>query len=164
MHGLNEQLLEEVRRRTSIVEEYFRNYYEYLSRRKFAKASEALWGILNNLASILSVLYGGEPISKHVELRELVTLLAKKLGNQEILRWYRACEKLHANYFHNFMDEDEFEEHRIEAEKLIDELQKTGVRGVEEARHRTLKKPRLPYEDSRIPRGSAYDSELRSLQ
>jgi len=67
-----EELAREVKRRMSIVESYSRNYAEYLRRGDYAKASEALWGILNNLASILSLLYGGRPISKHDELRSFI--------------------------------------------------------------------------------------------
>lgn len=127
MHGFGDQFLKEIKRRLLIVEEYSKNYYEYLNRRELTKASEAIWEIINNLASILSILYRGEPILRHDELREFMHLLAAKLGNEQVLKWYRACERLHANYFHNFMDEESFEEYRIEAEKLINELQKLIV-------------------------------------
>ncbi|MEM4970840.1 MAG: PaREP1 family protein [Sulfolobales archaeon] len=124
----SEELLEEVRRRMGIVEIYFKNYQEYLDRREFEKASEMLWGILNNLASMLSMLYGGEPIRKHDELRMFMNVLAQRIREPEILRLYRSCEKLHANFFHSFMDEIDFEECRIDAEKLIDILQKLVYR------------------------------------
>jgi len=119
-----EELAEEVRRRIGIIESYSRNYAEHLRRGDYAKASEALWGILNNLASILSILHGGRPISRHDELRSFMNSLASMLRNEEIVRWFRACERLHSNFFHNFMDEAEFEEHRVEAEKLVGTLQK----------------------------------------
>jgi len=119
-----EELAGEVRRRMSIVENYSRNYAEYLHKGDYAKASEALWGILNNLASILSLLHGGRPISRRDELRSFMNDLASALKSEEVVKWFRACERLHANFFHNFMDKDAFEEHRAEAEKLIYTLQK----------------------------------------
>jgi len=117
-------LTEEVRRRIGIVEMYSRNYVEYLQRRDYAKASEMLWGVVNNLASILSILHGGKPISRHDELRSFIQSLASALKREDIVKWFRACERLHSNFFHNFMDEETFEEHRAEAEKLIDMLQR----------------------------------------
>jgi len=119
-----EELVREVRRRVDIVERYSRNYVEYLRRRDYAKASEMLWGVVNNLASVLSVLHGGEPISRHDELRSFIEGLASMLRNEDIAKWFRACERLHSNFFHNFMDEAAFEEHRVEAEKLVGTLQK----------------------------------------
>lgn len=127
-----ERLVEEVRRRISIIETYYRNYVEHLSRKEYAKASEALWGILNNLASILSMLYGGKPISKHDELRKFINHLASMLRSEDIVRWCRSCEVLHANYFHNFMDEDMFEHYRADAEKLINTLQRLVVEKLRE--------------------------------
>jgi len=115
-----EELAGEVRRRISIVESYSRNYAEYLHRRDYAKASEALWGILNNLASILSLLHGDRPISRHDELRSFIYDLAAALKSEEVVKWFKACERLHAN--HNFMDKD-----TAEAEKLIYTLQKLVV-------------------------------------
>jgi len=122
-----EGLAEEVRRRIGIIESYSRNYAGYLRKGDYAKASEALWGILNNLASILSILHGGKPISRHDELRNFMNSLASMLRNEDIVKWFRACEILHSNFFHNFMDEAMFEEHRVEAEKLINVLQKLVV-------------------------------------
>lgn len=118
-------------RRKSIVEEYSRNYREYLDKRELPKASKALWGMVNNLASILSILYQGKPVSGHKELRVFMKHLAERLRNEEILRWLRSCETLHANYLHGFMDEELFEEYRLEAEKLINELQRLIQRELE---------------------------------
>jgi len=119
-----EELAGEIKRRMGIIESYSRNYAEYLRRGDYAKASEMLWEIVNNLASILSILYGGKPISKHDELRSFVNSLAAALKREDIVRWFRACERLHSNFFHNFMDEETFGEYRAEAEKLIDALQR----------------------------------------
>jgi len=127
-----EELIEEVKRRIGIIESYSRNYVDYLHKGDYAKASEMLWGILNNLASILSLLHGGKPISGHPELKSFITSLASMLRNEDIVKWFRACEKLHANFFHHFMDEATFEEYRVEAERLINTLQKLVVEKLQE--------------------------------
>jgi len=122
-----EELAGEIKRRMSIIENYSRNYAEYLRRGDYAKASEMLWGIVNNLASILSILHGGKPISRHDELRSFMNSLAAALKREDIVKQFSACERLHSNFFHNFMDEEEFEEYRVEAEKLIDALQRLAA-------------------------------------
>jgi len=129
-----EELAREVVRRIAIVERYSQNYAEYLLRGDYAKASEALWGIVNNLASILSILYRGKPISDHKELRMFMRDLAVMLGVSEVVEWFRACEVLHANYYHNFMDKEMFEDHRVKAEKLINTLQKLVAEKMRELR------------------------------
>ncbi len=127
-----EELLREVRRRISIIETYSKNYVEYLSRGEYAKASEAVWGILSNLVSILNILHGGKPVARHDDLRKSINTLASMLRNEEVIRWYRACETLHANYYHNFMDENLFHQHRADAEKLINTLQRLVQRKLRE--------------------------------
>ncbi|WP_069807872.1 PaREP1 family protein [Vulcanisaeta thermophila] len=129
------ELLREVERRIAIISTYSRNYQEYLRKGERAKASEMLWGIVNNLASILSIIHGEGPINSHAELRRFMDRLAWQVGEQ-VLTWYRSCEVLHAIYYHNFMDEELFEHYRSDAENLIDllnrlvyeELGKLGIK------------------------------------
>jgi len=131
----NRDLIEKIQHRVNIIRKYFENYYRHLDARDYMKASEDLWGIVNNLASILSLLSRGKPISKHSELRELIDHLIKLKQNPELKELLLACERLHANFFHNFMDEEQFREHREKAEKLIriletyisEELSKRGL-------------------------------------
>jgi len=130
-----EDFIKEIQRRRHVIREYFENYYKHLEVRDYVKASEDLWGIVNNLASILSLLLRGKPIGKHSELRELIDHLITMKQNPELKELLLACETLHANFFHNFMDEEQFKEHREKAEKLIrfletyisDELSKIGL-------------------------------------
>jgi len=117
--SVNSDLIEEIQRRRHIIEKYSENYYKHLEARDYSKASEDLWGIVNNLASILSLLLQGKSIGKHSELREFINHLIILKQNPELKELLLACEILHSNFFHNFMDELQFEEHRIKAEKLI---------------------------------------------
>lgn len=128
-------LLEEVKRRRSVIESYYRNYYRHLEAKEYAKASEDLWGIVNNLLSILRLLREGKPVSKHRDARTFLSYLAKIKGDMRLEDLMDACEVLHANYFHNFMDEGLFGRYRLKAEELIktldkyveEELRKRGV-------------------------------------
>jgi len=119
-----EDLLKELLRRWHMVKKYHENYLKHLESREYDKASENLWGIVNNLASMLSLLLGGKPIGKHDELRKFVNELISLKGDIRLKGLLLACERLHANFFHNFMDEQQFEEHRVKAEELISILEK----------------------------------------
>jgi hypothetical protein len=66
----------------------------------------------------------GKPIGKHKELRESINTVAQKLGSPEIIGCYRSYEILHANHYHDFMDKIISEQHKIDAEKLTNTLQK----------------------------------------
>ena len=134
----NRDLIEKIQHRVNLIRKYFKNYYRHLDARDYMKASEDLWGIVNSLASILSLLLRDKPVSKHSELRELINHLIAMKQNPELGELLSACETLHANFYHNFMDEQLFEKHREKAEKLIriletyisDELSKRGLYNV----------------------------------
>ncbi len=123
------ELLQEVRRRLKLIEDYYHNYHECLEQRDYSKASEYLWGIANNIASLLSILRGGKPITRHRELRSLLETIAHELALREpskageIEAVFRdgilALEILHANFFHSFLEEHQFQECRRKAETLI---------------------------------------------
>ena len=128
-------LLEEVKRRRSVIESYYRNYYRHLEAKEYAKASEDLWGIVNNLLSILRLLMEGKPVSGHRDARAFLSYLANLKGDVRLIDLMDACEVLHANYFHNFMDGELFNRYRLRAEWLIkrldryveEEIRKRGV-------------------------------------
>ena len=133
--SLPEDLLRELLRRRYIIEKYYENYLKHLEGREYDKASEDLWGIVNNLASMLGLLLVGKPIGRHDELRKFINDLISSKGDVRLKELLLACERLHANFFHNFMDEQQFEEHRVKAEEFIsilkkyitDELKKYGI-------------------------------------
>ncbi len=133
--SLLEELLRELLRRKGVVEKYYENYLKHLEGRDYDEASEDLWGVVNNLVSILSLLLRGKPIGRHEELRKFIDDLISLKGDARLKELLLACERLHANFFHNFMDEQQFEEHRVKAEEFIsilkkyitDELRKYGI-------------------------------------
>lgn len=115
--------LSEVERRRNAAETYYANYQKHLVERNLAKASEDIWGVVNQLASALSILLRGKPISTHRELREFIKQVAYAKGDEKLPELLQACEMLHVNYFHQFMEDEMFESHRLKAEELIMRLQ-----------------------------------------
>jgi len=116
---ISEDELQEVFRRKRLADLYYDNYRYYYSRKELAKASEFIWGTVNALAYALGLFYGLK-LSDHKKVVEFLKMLATQY--EEIREGITAVQRLHANYYHNFMDEELFEEDRVKAEKLISKL------------------------------------------
>lgn len=111
--------LQEVMRRRRLADYYYDNYRKYYLRREYSKASEFIWGTVNALSYGLGLFYG-EKLTRHDEVIKFLKILA--IQHEEIREGILAVQRLHANYFHNFMDEDLFEEDRSKAERLLNKL------------------------------------------
>jgi hypothetical protein len=116
---ISEEELQEVFRKKRLADLYYDNYRYYYSRKELAKASEFIWGTVNALAYALGLFYGLK-LSDHKKVVEFLKMLATQY--EEIREGITAVQCLHANYYHNFMDEELFEEDRVKAEKLISKL------------------------------------------
>jgi len=116
---ISEEELQEVFRKKRLADLYYDNYRYYYSRKELAKASEFIWGTVNALAYALGLFYGLK-LSDHKKVVEFLKMLATQY--EEIREGITAVQRLHANYHHNFMDEELFEEDRVKAEKLISKL------------------------------------------
>jgi hypothetical protein len=116
---ISEETLQEVLRRKRLADLYYDNYKYYYSRRELAKASEFIWGTVNELAYALGLFYGLR-LSDHKKVVEFLKALATQY--EEIREGVTAVQRLHANYYYDFMNEELFEEDRVKAEKLINKL------------------------------------------
>ena len=110
------EILEEIKRRKELVINYFRNFDE-LRVREPAKASEFLWGAVNSLVYTIGLLHG----RKITKYSEVISLL-KELGiDKELID---ACQIIHANFYHDFMDQETFEGVSSKVIKLLEKLDK----------------------------------------
>jgi|LJSS01.1.fsa_nt_gb hypothetical protein len=116
---ISERELQELHRRKRLADYYYDNYRYYYSKKEYSKASELIWGVVNELSYILALFYGLK-LSDHKKTIDFL----KRLGEQykDIREGITAIQRLHANYYHDFMDEELFEEDRIKAERLINKL------------------------------------------
>ena len=139
------ELVRELVRRKEMIRNLYHDYYRHLELKEFEKASEDLWGIFNNVISMLSLLKKGRPIGRHRELGEFLDVLIHEMVSERpreadvikrtLEEGFLACRRLHANFFHGFMDEDMFKKDREKAEALIrllerklhEELSKLGI-------------------------------------
>ena len=121
--SLIEDKLKIAQEKKHLADYYFDNYMKYYRLKKYSKASEFLWGTINNVVYAIGIFYD-EKISTYNKLKSFLKHLAIEKNDDEILKNLIAAERIHANFFHNFMDEDMFEEDKIKTLKLIDKLSK----------------------------------------
>ncbi|MBI2127068.1 MAG: hypothetical protein HYU02_07140 [Thaumarchaeota archaeon] len=113
--------LDEVRRRQKLADYYYDNYLKHFGNKDFSKASEFLWGTINNLVYCLGLL-DGQKLSEHGKVVGYLKSLANVKQDPEMIDGIPAAESMHANFYHSFMTEDVFEHNRLRAEKLTTKL------------------------------------------
>jgi hypothetical protein len=111
--------LQEVMKRRKLADYYYDNYRKFCLTKEYSKASEFIWGVVNALSYSLGLFYG-KKLARHDEVIGFLKILANE--HEEIREGISAVQRLHANYFHNFMDENLFEEDRSKAERLLNKL------------------------------------------
>jgi hypothetical protein len=115
--------LERAKEYRRLADYYYDNYHEFYIAKEYSKASEFIWGTVNALSNGLSLLLQGKELYGHAEVvRFLKMLVNSYYKSEEVGEGVSAVQKLHANYFHNFMDRDLFEEDGSKAERLLNRL------------------------------------------
>ena len=97
-----------------------------MEKRDREKAGEALWGVVSCLVNALYLLEEGKPSSKHGDsckfAQEFLISSNGERDGKELVNAYRKVEKFHANFYHAFLDEDEFGRSAAEILQLIRHL------------------------------------------
>ena len=111
----------EIKRRRELANYYYDNFRRHYEAKKFSKASEFLWGTLNALVYALGLFYGRK-LTTHRSVVDFVKELASAYKDKEMGELINDAETIHANFFHDFMDEYNFENYRRKTEKLLKRL------------------------------------------
>ncbi len=102
---------------------YLQNYEREIEKGDREKAGEALWGVVSCLINALYLVENGRPSTSHGESTKFARqFIISKLGDKggdELIRAYRTVEKFHANFYHAFLDEDEFKNYVVGIVQLI---------------------------------------------
>lgn len=88
---------------------------------ELSQAGEKYWGALCTLLNLIGEAKGMRHYT-HRDYNLIINTLWKELKNPEIPRLFTSAERLHANYYHNFLDKETFELHREDTLKLINIL------------------------------------------
>lgn len=90
---------------------YLQNYEWEMETGDREKAGEALWGVISCLINALYILEKGKPSTKHRESSRFAKeFMTSRLGEngREFANIYEMVEKFHANFYHAFLDEEDF--------------------------------------------------------
>lgn len=103
-------------------EDYLRSAEELYSKGNLTQAGEKYWGAVTALLNAIAELRGGWEHYSHRDYDVIVGRLYKEINDKSILIDFSMAERLHANFYHNFMGKEEFEVHRQAALELIERL------------------------------------------
>lgn len=123
------ELLEEVKRRRALADYYYDNFQRHYAKKELSKASarEAgrqstfLWGTLTAITYAVGLLHN-KKLGRHKEIVSFLQELAKKQKDKEMAEGVTAAERIHANFYNDFMDDIMFEEDRQKTERLLKKL------------------------------------------
>ncbi len=133
----SQELLELVAKYEGVGRRYYDNAIRFVKEKEYSKAGENLWGVVIQYLKITALLlHPHRPLpTGHKEIKKFVTELSNSLRDQDLSKLYKKAEKLHANFYENFLDEEEFGERFNETETLLKKLFELS-RGSERTRNR----------------------------
>ena len=115
--------VEKVLRLKREAEEHFSNYLRHMRAGELWKAGEYLWGAYHALLLALASVMGKKVPARHAALRRFVLELADIMGDEGIYEAFKDGERLHANFYHpGLLDEEEAEEAILHLESCISKL------------------------------------------
>ena len=104
-----------------LSEDYLRAAEELYGKGDLPQASEKYWGAVTALLNAIAEQRGWEHYS-HRDYDVIVNRLYEETGDESIMLDFSVAERLHANFYHNFMDRKAFEVHRQVVLGLIGKL------------------------------------------
>ena len=121
--NVDEEVISEIERRRKLADHYYDNFRKYYENKNYSKASEFLWGSLNALVYAIGLLHE-EKVSDHGKVVNFINELANVYKDEEIEGCLASAQTIHANFFHDFMNDSMFEDNRKRTEKLLEKLVK----------------------------------------
>jgi len=121
MNYRNDIDISEIEKRKKLADHYYDNFRKYYKDKNCSKASEFLWGSFNALGYAVGLIYG-KKLSDHGKLVNFIKEVAEAYNDEEISTGLAAAQRIHANFFHDFMNEFTFEDDRKRTEKMLEKL------------------------------------------
>jgi HEPN domain-containing protein len=115
---------ERVRKYIEQAENYQYNFKELYNRGEYPKACESLWGAIVSLLNALSIIRNQKPLTSHQEIKNFVKEIAVDCEDEELYKLFKHSEKLHANFYHQFFDQDDYLVYIDDGIKLIENLKR----------------------------------------
>ncbi|VVB82334.1 Archaeal PaREP1/PaREP8 family protein [uncultured archaeon] len=118
-----EEILSEIVKRKELYLHYLHNSEKNFILGNISKSSEFLWGALHTLVYSIAITYK-KKLSKHGQIRDFAKELSATEKNENIFNGVVLGEMLHSNFYHNFLDKEQFKIKKEEVEKLMSILEK----------------------------------------
>lgn len=109
-----------------LAEKYLAEAEELYARGDLVQAGEKYWGAVVALLSAVAE-KRGMPHYTHRDLWEVVEALVEETGDPEYSTLFSIAEKLHANFYHNFLKKPSFDRHREGALRLVEMLKRLAA-------------------------------------
>ena len=106
-----------------LSKKYLREGEDFLTKGDYVQASEKYWGSVAEMVKALAETKGW-PHHRHHHLGIAIERLIEETGDVELERLYSVAERLHANYYENFLTSISIKVCVEDAKRLIDKLEK----------------------------------------
>ena len=103
------------------AQEYWKQASEFLKQRHFLKVSELAWGSVVQMVHALAVKQGRK-LTTHKEIINYIRKISSMSGDKEMQELMKHAERLHANFYHQFLDENDVRETFGAIQRLLEKI------------------------------------------
>ena len=107
----------------ALYEKYLREAESLYEKGNLAQAGEKYWGAVTALLNAIAEKRGMPHYSQR-DYAVIIERLYQETKDKELLVGFSLAERLHANFYHNFMKRESFELHRDAVLKLVEKLKR----------------------------------------
>ncbi|AAL64454.1 paREP8 [Pyrobaculum aerophilum str. IM2] len=107
----------------ALHEKHLREAESLYEKGDLSQAGEKYWGAVTALFNAIAE-KRGMPHYSHRDYAVIIERLYQETGDEEILKGFTLAKRLHANFYHHFMERKSFDVHRREVLRLIEKLKK----------------------------------------
>ena len=105
----------------NLYEKYLKEAEDFYKKGDLVQAGEKFWGALTALLNAIAE-KRGLPHYSHRDYAVIIDELYRETKDRDLVVGFSLAERLHANFYHNFISKDQFDLHREEVLKLIKKL------------------------------------------
>ncbi len=105
----------------ALSNKYLKESEELVGRGDYVQASEKAWGAASQMVKALATKEGKE-LRSHGELHKYVLEIVKKIGDQEIRRFWQVATSLHQNFYENWLPDEIVRESIQDVKKFVEKL------------------------------------------
>jgi hypothetical protein len=109
-----------------LYERYLKDAEELTAKGDFVQASEKYWGAVTAILNAIGEIRGWDHYT-HRDYNVIIENLYEETGDKDLLADFSIAERLHSNFYHNFMRKSAFGYHRERVSRLIEKLRKIAM-------------------------------------